>query len=205
MQEVVGLDPGTGAERALAGLPQERPFVFVLRHAHVAHIVGGGHPLHGISACLHVGRCAVHLHQQCGGRVNWQVCVHEWLDGAKHVAVHHLERGRHHSGGDHLFNHCGGVGDGGKVEQHGANRRRLRGEAHADPRDHAHHAFTAHHHSAKVVPGRVRRRPAEHDHLAVGHHHLHTQHVLVGDPIGEAVRAPCVGAHIAADRARLLT
>ena len=99
----------------------------------------------------------------------------------------------------------GAVLDGVEVHQHRADRRRVRGQPHADPRGDAEHPLAADEHPAQVVAGRLRVLAAEHGDRRRRASTTSTARMCgVRDALGEAVRAARVVGDVAADRARLL-
>jgi hypothetical protein len=126
------------------------------------------------------------------------------LDHLDAQPVHHLQRGRHHPGGDDGAHCRRPVGDLGEVHQHRAHGGRVGGEAHAHLRGDAEHALAADERAAQVVAVGFGFLAAQNGDRAVGEDHLGTEDVRRGDTVGQAVRPAAVVGQVAADRTALL-
>ena len=136
VEVVVGGDLSDGAEGGLSRLPQELPLNLIGGDADVECPValGGGDDHIGLGDDS--SRMTVDLGEEHRGGVHGQAGVDEVLHGADQRPIHHLQRRRHHTGGDHIRHRCGCARHLGETEQHRAHRRRNRKQAHQYSSDH---------------------------------------------------------------------
>ena len=150
-------------------------------------------------------RESVDLDDQDGGGVDREAGVDEVLDRPVIEGVHHLDRRRHAAGRDDR--RCTVAAPSSTRRSRAASCAPTGGfgrEAHGDLGGDAERALAADERAAQVEPDGLGLEAAEHRDLAVGQHDLDRQDVRARDAVGEAMRPPGVGGHVAADRARLL-
>ena len=125
------------------------------------------------------------------------------LHRAHHRPVHHLHRGRQHSGGDDVADRVTRIGGGGEGRDHGAEICGFRHEANPEFRDDSERALAAADQAgeieravfaAAVLPAAVQDR-------AIAQHHLDAKHMIAGDEILEGVNPPGIGGGIPTDGA----
>ncbi len=110
----------------------------------------------------HVGFDAVRqpddLDEQRRRRVDREPGVDVRLDRLQAQLIHHLDRGRHHAGGDDAAHGRGAVLDGVEVHQQRPHRRRVLGELDAHRGGDAEHPLAPDERAAQVV-ARTARDP----------------------------------------------
>jgi hypothetical protein len=139
--------------------------------------VGRGDLGDAIDVGVDAVREADDLDQQRGRGVDRQPGVDVRLDRLQAELVHHLDRGRHHAGGDDAAHRLGAVLDVVEVHQKRAHRRRILCELDADRGGDAEHSLTADERTAQVVPDRLRILTAQHCQRPVWQHDFDGEHV----------------------------
>ncbi len=152
--------------------------------------------------CGHFGLRSVCFDEQDRGGVERIVGVHELLDRARGLAVHHLEPGRNDSRRDHRRDRSPRRAEIVERGERHLCRRRLRRELDRDFRHHREQALGAVDEREQVVARAVERIAAEFDDLAGDQHPAHAADVVHGEPVLETVDSAGVLRDVAADRAR---
>ena len=118
--------------------------------------------------------------------------------------IHHLQRSRHHAGGDDRADGLRAIVDAGEVHQHRADHRWVLRQPHAHLGGDAAHALAADERAAQVVAVRLGFVATQLRDLAVGQHDFEPEHVRGRHSVGQAMRPTGVVGDVAADRAALL-
>ena len=126
------------------------------------------------------------------------------LDRLDAELVHHLDSRRDDAGAYHAGDGGAGLVEVRKDGQQGLHGLRLSEQADDGLRNDRQRALGADHHAAQVVPGALAGASAEPLHRAVGGHYLHTENVVGGDAVGQAVGSAGVLGNVPANGARLL-
>ncbi len=201
---VVGRDPPHGGERGLPPLPEERAVGVARRDADLERPALVADPLELGRVALDLLGDAVELDEEDGAgalRVPGSDGVLGRLD---REPVHHLDRGRHDTGGDDpLHGRTRGVHRVERREQR-AHRLRHADEPERDARHDAQRPLGADDDADEVRPVGVERLAAQLDDLAVREHEREPGHVVCGEAVLEAVGAARVLRDVPADRADLL-
>ena len=151
---------------------------------------------------LSVGRCISLPSNATGGaKAGVWASVHILLHCARGRLVHHFQPGRNDAGRDH-----GGGGVAGlfHVVERGEDHARGLRLGHQLDRDfgsHCEHALGAHDQREQVIARRIERLAAEFDQLALDGAAAHTQHIVHGEAVLEAVHAARVLGYVAAHAA----
>ena len=125
------------------------------------------------------------------------------LDGLRDELIHHLHRAGNDARSDDIADGLAGVLDVFENTEHGLVSLRGFDELNQHAGDDAEHSLTTNHPAAQVIAiwlFAAARFGAEPDDLAVGQHHLKTEHVIGGDTVLKRVRSAGVHGHITADR-----
>ena len=205
LHDEVGADASHGRERALAALPEQRALVRILRHADVRRRRRVEHGPQARQLRIRLGLLAFELHEQHSRGIARVAGVHGGLGRFDRQAVHDLHRARQQACGDDAGD---GVARGLQRRvrrEHRAIGLGPRDEAHRDLDRDAEQPLGAYEQARQVGPHVFHAVAAEAHHLAVGQHHLESQHVIGRHAVAEAVRAARVEGHVAADGAYRLT
>src|SRR5665213_12317 len=116
-------------------------------------------------------------------------------------AIHHLERGGEHAGGDDVGDGLGGGGDGVECGEQNLDGFWALENAEGDAGGDAEGSLGADEDAGEVVAGGVGRRGAEGYEVAIGQHDVHAEDVGGGESVLEAVRSAGVFGDVAADGA----
>jgi hypothetical protein len=146
----------------------------------------------------------VHLAEQNGRGIDRVARMDEILGGLDGRPVHHLETGRDDARGDDLADGGSGPLDIVEGSEHYLRPLRHREQSHRHLHHYPEHALRSNQQGQQIVTGRVERLAADLDHLAVDQDQLERQDVVHSEPVLEAVHAPRVLGHIAADGASYL-
>ena len=202
--EIVGGQPGNGAERPAPSRPKQVPLCGVLRLTDLAAAV-----LHAQLAdpfgLLLQPRCrSIHLGNQHGGCVQRITARHALLHRPHHGGIHHLQRRRNDPRRDDVGHGPGGI----RHVVVNRQKRHYRLGRRKNPHDQfgydTERPLAADQQPAKVITRRIPGRPANPHNLATGKDQGHPKHVICGHAVFQAVRAARVLPHVPAQRSDLL-
>ena len=159
----------------------------------------GDHPLHAV---VDLGHGPVEFDDEERFGVERIAGVRKGLGRLDRELVHHLHAGRDDAFRDHPADARGPGADRGEAEQRRPGALGLRPDLHRDLGNDAEQALRARDHAEQVVARGVRVPAADPQHVARHRDQLDPGDVVRCHPVLEAVDAPRVLGHVAADRAR---
>src|SRR5688500_7735025 len=199
-------EPAHRAERFLSSLPQSEPPGVVARDLHVARAPIEADALHFGDAGIDSSFQTIELEQEdrfgvarVTGRINGL------LDDPNRRSVHELQRGGDNSRSDDCLRNAGGVVDGEKISEQGANRLRTGHEPDRYVERKSEAAFGSDECPAQIVAIPLPDIASELDDIAARKNNRHRQDVVQRHPVLEAVGPTRVLGHIPTNGARDFT
>ena len=198
---VVGRDASDRRERRLAAGPEQQPLLFGGRDLAARRPARCRDRLDTLDQMIDLGLRAVDLDDQQGFHIERIAGVDEFLDRVDRRPVHHLHAARDDAGADNPADAFAGVLRRRKADQHRAGAFGLLEDPHRDLGDDAEQALGSGDDAEQVVAAGIEMLAADADDLAGDQHDLAAQEVVGGHAVFQAMHAPGVLRHVAADRA----